>query len=125
MKFKFKKIMSDGLPFLRRLSVYHKKGSIKFHLMTNDDKCQPHTHPWDYVSFLILPYREWLDGIQLYHSPFSLLRRQTNQRHRITLYRFMGIKIPAFTIGNYGNKKQLCSFCQALGYCKTTGLKVT
>ena len=122
-KFKFKTILQEGMPFLRRFSLYHKKGSIKFHLMTNDDKCKPHTHPWDYMSFLKFPYKEWLGGVQLYHHPFSLLRRTMNQSHRITLYQMFGIKIPAFTIGNYGNKKQLCSLCQALGYCRTNGKK--
>lgn len=124
MKIKFKKIVQDGIPFLRRLSIYTKTGSIKFHLMTRDDTCRPHTHPWNYVSFLILPYKEWLDGVQLCHHPFSLLSRTMNQRHRITLYNLWGVRIPAFTIGNYGQKKQLCSLCQSLGYCRTTGKKI-
>ena len=89
--------------------------------MVGDDKSEPHTHPWDFKSFLILPYRENLDGVNYNHFPFTLLNRSMNQKHRITLYRIFGFKIPALTIGFYGKKKQLCSFCQSLGYCKSEG----
>lgn len=117
----FKTIKDMGLPFLNRISLYTKDGSIKIHLMVGDDKSEPHTHPWDFKSFLILPYKENIDGIEYHHRPFTLLNRTMNQKHRITLYRFMGIKIPALTIGSYKKKKQLCSFCQSLGYCKSEG----
>lgn len=118
---KFKTIKDMGLPFLNRLSLYTEKGSIKIHLMVGDDKSEPHTHPWDFKSFLILPYKENLDGTNFNHPPFSLLHRTMHQKHRITLYRLFGIKIPAFTVGLYTKKKQLCSFCQNLGYCKSEG----
>lgn len=118
---RFKQVMDMGLPFLNRISVYTKNGSIKVHLMVGDDKSQPHTHPWDFKSFLILPYKENLDGIDYNHAPFTLLKRTMNQRHRITLYRCFGVNIPALTIGLYTKKKQLCSFCQHLGYCKSEG----
>ena len=119
MNVKFKIIKDMGLPFLNRLSFYTKNGSIKVHMMVGDDKSEPHTHPWDFKSFLIFPYKENLDGVDYNHKPFSVLNRKMNQKHRITLYRFLGCKIPALSIGFYTKKKQLCSFCQALGYCKT------
>lgn len=118
---KFKQIMDMGLPFLNRISLYTKNGSIKMHLMVGDDKSEPHTHPWDFKSFLLIPYRENLDGIELNHRPLTLLTRTMNQKHRITLYQCMGIKIPSLTVGFYTKKKQLCSFCQSLGYCKSEG----
>ena len=118
---KFKQIKDMGLPFLSRVSLYTQNGSVKIHFMVNDDKSEPHTHPWDFKSFLIIPYMENLDGEKHRHRPFKLLNRKMNQRHRITLYRFMGIKIPALTVGFYSKKKQLCSFCKDLGYCKSEG----
>lgn len=118
---KCKTIEDKGLPFLNRISFYTKKGSVKVHLMVGDDKSYPHTHPWDFRSFLIIPYKENLDGINYNHRPFKLLNRSMNQKHRITLYRFFGIKIPSLTVGLYTKKKQLCSFCQELGYCKSEG----
>lgn len=117
---RFKTIKDMGLPFLKRMSIYLPNGSIKLHLMLNDDKSEPHTHPWDFYSFhLFGSYKENLDGVNLRHHPFSLLKRTMNQKHRITLYRLFGIKIPVVTVGYYTKKKQLCSFCQELGYCKS------
>lgn len=118
--FQYKEIGDQGLPFLKRLSIYFPKGSIKFHLMLNDDRSEPHTHPWDFYSFHLLgSYKENLDGTMLHHHMFSLIKRTMNQKHRISLYRIFGFKIPCLTVGFYTPKKQLCSFCQSLGYCKS------
>lgn len=111
--------------FIRRISFYLKKGSIKIHFITSDDNDEPHTHPWDFKSFLIIPYKETLHlhttgkkMIEFRHKVFTMIERDAMDNHKTSLYRIFGIKIPALTIGYYGEKKQLCSFCQALGYCK-------
>lgn len=57
-------------------------------------------------------------------SMFTLNRKRAEERHEIRLRRFMGLKVPTLTIGWYGDKKQLCSLCQELGYCRTTGRPV-
>lgn len=117
--------------FIRRVSFYLKKGSIKIHFITSDDNDEPHTHPWDFKSLLIIPYKEktyikkfewgkdvFDTSIISKYKPFTLVIRKADEYHKTTLYRIFGIKIPALTIGYYGEKKQLCSFCQELGYCK-------
>ena len=141
MRFKAKVIRAGGRGtpqkgWLYRLSFYLKNGSIKIHLIVGDDKDEPHTHPWDFTSFLILPYKEeviqymglkpgevGLSDVTIgyRHKMFSIVRRTHDQYHRTRLYRFMGIPIPALTIGRYSKKHTLCSFCKDLGYCKQTG----
>lgn len=53
------------------------------------------------------------------HKPLALITRDKDILHRTKLYKILGIKIPALTIGKYSEKKQLCSFCKDLGYCRT------
>lgn len=143
MKLKFKKIYTsktekldheitgnDLVLFLIRVSLYLKAGSIKLHIMFNDDKTEPHTHPWGFSSFILFggyiettyPNNE-LSKDTLY-GMFSVNRKTCNEYHRVRLRRFLGIKIPCVTIGRYTEKKQLCSLCTKLGYCKTTGKPV-
>lgn len=122
---KFKKIVKQGKVFLYRINIYIKKGSIKIHLIMNDDIGEPHKHPWDFSSFLLFgAYKEFLDGNDLKHKPFSLLKRDKNQIHKVTLYRIFGVKIPCITVGRYSEKKQswckgfpLCDYCKKVGYC--------
>lgn len=129
-KIKYKTIKPNGnSSFIKRLTFYLKNGSIKIHLILSDDEDAPHTHPWNFTSFLIIPYKERIyekfDGIEkrmavrlnLYY-PLSINKKECNIYHKTQLYRIFGIKIPALTIGWYSNKIQLCSFCQDLGYCK-------
>lgn len=126
MRIKCKTIKLNGnSSFLRRLSIYFKNGSIKIHLITRSDKDEPHTHPWDFKSLLIIPYKEQVflgkDSklhLNFNHKSFKVVKREANDRHRTKLYKMFGIEIPALTIGWYGHKKQLCSFCSTLGYCK-------
>lgn len=130
------------------------KFSVKVHLFLQDDTEDFHDHPRDFKSFLIIPYREQMPAtfgnmfdclpdvakkanmvlaeviefpvvrLSIYYKPFQVVKRKMTERHRVKLYRFFGIPIPALTIGVYGPKKRLCSFCQHLGYCKTErGLK--
>lgn len=127
-----KKIYQEGKLYLLRFSFPIKTGTIKVHIIFQDDKEEPHTHPWNFISFLIIPYKELIVRkiefmgdveMQFYskykHYPFKILERDKNQLHKVSLYRILGIKIPAITIGKYGHKTQLCSFCKELGYCKT------
>jgi len=133
MKLKFKTIRRtvDNKRFLFRLSLYFTWGSIKAHLIIRDDIDTPHTHPWNYKSLLIVPYKETTftplvskSGQQgtlvmrYAYWPLKVIRRDCKTAHTTSLYRFFGIPIPALTIGFYSNKKQLCSFCQEAGYCK-------
>lgn len=123
---KTKTIRPDGkTPFLRRLSVNYKGKSLKIHWITASDNDEPHTHPWNFKSFLIIPYKEELhykDGNGLIgsinHPIFKVVNRTMYQLHKTKLYKVFGFEIPALTIGLYGEKKQLCSFCQSIGYCK-------
>lgn len=133
MKLTFKKITSGGNSFIYRWSIALKEGSIKVHLILNDDKDEPHTHPWDFTSLMILPYKEIVmppdgsfgmsydDAREERHYMFETVKRTHDQRHAVQLYRFMGMRIPALTIGRYSKKNTLCSFCKDLGYCKQTG----
>src|SRR5688572_20554125 len=61
MWFKYKSIISNqGNIFLRRLSLYLPKGSLKLHLITGDDSDVYHTHPWDFTSFILFGgYKEY------------------------------------------------------------------
>lgn len=130
--FKTKKIYSKGKLFLWRLNIYLKNGSIKLHIMFNDDTGTPHNHPWDFKTFLIIPYKEKVFNVtnttisdyniktvqELKHSSFTYLKRCKEHLHLTNLYRIFRTKIPAVTIGWYGNKQQLCNLCQDVGYCK-------
>jgi hypothetical protein len=116
---KFKVIRSGGKLFLCRLSLYKDDGSsFKFHLILNDDGDEPHSHPWDFTSIILFGgyYEEnvkygFLDlNVKLYH-----------QKHKIRLRRLFGFKVPTLTMGWYSEKKELCSLCKDLGYCRTTG----
>lgn len=122
--FKTKTIKSNGNSFIHRLSIYFKKGSLKVHLILSDDKGEPHDHPWNFKSLLILPYKEKIydslgNNREFKYRPFNIVRRDCKTKHLVQLYRIWGIKIPAFTIGWYGKKTQLCSLCRDLGYCKS------
>lgn len=125
MNVKTKTINTQGkIPFLRRLSVYLKSGkSIKLHLIIHDDLDEPHDHPWDFKSLLLIPYKEILykkdtQYPQFFkHFPFTIVKRNMSDKHITYLYRIFGMKIPAVTIGLYSKKKQLCSFCREKGYC--------
>jgi hypothetical protein len=52
------------------------------------------------------------------HRIFSINKKHHEQLHRVELFKVLGIKIPAITIGFYSEKLELCSFCKQLGYCK-------
>ena len=122
---KFKTIRKGGTVFLHRVNLYIKKGSIKIHLIMDDDKEDAHMHPWDFNSFLFLgAYKEIVDGKLFKHLPFTLVRRKCTEKHQVKLYRIFGLKIPCLTIGRYSEKKQqwceakkLCDFCSTVGYC--------
>lgn len=112
-----KLVWTLGKPFIYRLSTQHHK----LHLIVNDDLDGFHTHPWDFKSLILFGgYVETLsDGTVQKYSMFSINRKVATQSHQIRLFRICGIKIPTLTVGWYGPKTQLCSFCQELGYCKS------
>jgi hypothetical protein len=115
MKFlRHKSITRNDKPFLQRLNIYLKKGSIKIHLFLQSDPAELHNHPWDFKSLLILPYKEEVQMGNytkvLYHYPLKLVKRQADQHHRVLLYKFLGISIPALTIGHYTQKNQEWTF---------------
>ncbi len=128
---KIKLIRAKGKPFLLRISFYRKNGSsIKIHVMLGDDiDPVPHSHPWDFTSFLLIPYKEDIYMEKMgkftkvktyFHSMFTKVVRDRFLLHQTSLYSMFGIKIPAITIGKYSEKKQLCSLCTELGYCKSS-----
>jgi hypothetical protein len=122
---KFKTIVKRGKVFLHRLSIPFRDGSIKIHLIRNDDVGAPHIHPWEFSSFLFLgAYREQLDDQIINHLPFSVVRTPKTKRHRVILYRLFGFKLPCITIGRYSPKIQewceqteLCDHCKPHGTC--------
>lgn len=116
-----KRIYQNNKLYLLRLSFPIKSGTIKIHVILQDDIEDLHTHPWDYSSLLIIPYKEEFKYTKLRsHGVLTFLRNRPNTLlHRVQLYKIFGISIPAITIGKYGHKKELCSFCKKLGYCKT------
>jgi hypothetical protein len=122
---KFKTIVKRGKVFLHRLSLPFRDGSIKVHLILNDDVGDPHIHPWEFTSFLLLgAYREEVGNQTTNHWPLSVVRTPRNKRHRVILYRLFGFKVPCLTIGRYGPKIQewceqaeLCDFCKPHGKC--------
>ena len=124
MKIRVKTIHSAGNSFIKRLSIYFKKGSVKIHLFLDDDKDEPHSHPWDFTSWILFGgYDESIESDTggLLVKRYNFLNKNTkkyHQKHKVTLKRLFGIKIPCLTIGWYSQKKQLCSFCAELGYCK-------
>jgi hypothetical protein len=146
MKWKFKIIKNNSLmPFLYRLSLYFKNGSIKLHVITGDDSKVFHTHPWDFTSFILFGgYKEWQEvidhqsyidwyrikgmdnsseynriNIKYHYRTFSINKKLHTELHRVELFKLFGIKVPCITIGFYSNKIELCSFCKELGYCKS------
>ncbi len=121
----FKNITNNSRTFLYRLSYNLKKGSIKLHIILNDD-ITPHSHPWDFQSIILFGgYNEtiWPKAIKsIDHKTYRFLsinKKDKNIYHLVRLRRIFGIKIPCITIGLYSEKKQLCSLCQELGYCKS------
>lgn len=127
---KLKIIKTDNKWFMIRYTIYLKTGSIKLHIILKDDIDEVHDHPWDFKSLLIIPYKEILhtkdlefqnctEIAHINHHMFSIVKRNHKQKHKTQLYSISGIKIPAITIGRYYEKKQLCSFCKDLGYCKS------
>lgn len=134
IKVKTKSIFSGGKVFLRRLSIYLKKGSIKIHLITNDDADEHHSHPWDFKSLILFGgYWEsvikdtgdnWITTTYSKYPFLSVNRKLHNEKHKTKLLRLWGIKIPALTVGIYSEKIELCSFCKELGYCKLQGPKL-
>lgn len=122
---KYKTIISGGKLFIKRFSFYTKKGSIKLHIIFNDDGDEAHTHPWDFKSFILFGgYKEECEGKVNKYRMFSINKKLHYQKHKTSLFKIFGIKIPAITIGIYGKKLQLCSLCESLGYCKLNGLKI-
>ncbi len=123
---KFKNIKNNGKTFLLRFSKNCKVGSIKLHIILDDD-VKPHTHPWDFKSIILFggynetTYNPIYDfyKITTTYGWLSINEKQMNVEHLVRLRRLFGIKIPCITIGRYGEKKQLCSLCQELGYCKS------
>lgn len=135
----FKNIKNNGKTFLLRFSKNCKVGSIKIHIILDDD-VKPHTHPWDFKSVILFGgYNEttydeldeniidfvkktWQhDASQITRTYgwLSVNKKQMNVKHLVKLRRLFGFKIPTITVGRYGEKKQLCSLCQELGYCKS------
>lgn len=122
-RIKFKTICSNSNSFIKRLSLYFKNGSIKLHLILSDDKDAPHSHPWNFTSIILFGgYVEQVvmdDNIQENKFRFlSINKKQYFQKHKLSLRRICGIKIPCITLGWYSHKIQLCSFCTEIGYCK-------
>ncbi len=107
-----------GKVFLCRFSVYFPKGSLKLHLILKDDSGAPHSHPWTFWSLLLIPYAEYVEGVMLDHVWLEVVHRRAEQFHSVRLYRIFGVRIPALTIGWYGQKVRLCSLCTELGYCR-------
>ena len=105
MKVKSKTIKSnEGNIFLRRLSFYLKKGSLKLHVITGDDSAVYHTHPWDFKSFILFGgYREHVETREQRcqvaydvhrcrdYRMFSVNTKKHNERHRVELYKLFGI----------------------------------
>lgn len=118
--FKTKKICNNDKPFLRRLSIYFGKKSLKFHWITDDD-VKAHTHPWDFTSLILFGgYKEFNTTVIPLYKEFGWLdlnEKKADEYHRVELRRFFGIKVPTLTVGWYGEKKQLCSLCKEAGYC--------
>lgn len=129
---KYKNIKNEGKTFLHRFSWNLPKGSIKLHIIVNND-IKPHTHPWDFISIIIFGgYKEKISKLEGYenidktiwmteikHHPLSIIKRKMNTIHLVNLYNIKGYLIPCITLGYYNEKKQLCSLCQELGYCKS------
>lgn len=140
---KYKNITINNITFLHHISIYFKSFSIKLHLILTDDD---NTHPWDFKSLILfggyrernrtpsyLPVEEYRKE---FHNPFSyyftdrtygwlsINRKECENEHHIILRTFLGYKVPTLTIGIYSNKKQLCSLCKDIGYCKSNVITV-
>jgi uncharacterized protein len=129
VRLRFKVIRKQGRVFLYRLSWRTRDGgSVKIHLIVNDDLEAAHKHPWNFTSFPVLgAYKEEVDGVTVAHRPLTAIRRQVNERHRVILYRVFGRPLPCLTVGRYSPKLQpwcehqnLCDFCTPLGECADT-----
>lgn len=121
---------SYGAIFLIRFSFRLKSGgSIKIHLFLNDDN-GAHSHPWNFVSLVLFGgYKELSGDDKLLNTEkvygwLSVNRKEADVYHFVQLRRFLGVRIPTLTIGKYEKKKQLCSLCKDLGYCKSQANKV-
>jgi len=122
---KFKIITQDGRVFLFRLSFPLSDGSMKLHLIVNDDSGPEHRHPWRFSSFLLFgAYKEQVDNKVVNHWPLSLVHYEIAKEHKVILYRLFGFKLPCLTVGRYTEKvqpwcraKSLCDRCKPLGVC--------
>ncbi|MFL6127251.1 hypothetical protein [Actinophytocola sp.] len=126
MRLRFKVIRKKGKVFLYRLSWrMGDGGSIKVHLIVNDDLDGAHKHPWNFTSLSLLgAYMEEVDGVGVAHWPLTLVRRRASECHRVVLYKIFGHPIPCLTVGRYSPKLQpwcehrdLCDFCTPSGEC--------
>lgn len=126
MRLKFKAIRKQGRLFLFRASLQLADGgSVKAHLILNDDLDGAHKHPWNFTSFMLLgAYTEEVDGRIEAHRPFSLVRRYFYERHRVILYRVGPCRLPCITVGRYSAKMEpwcerqtICDFCRPMGEC--------
>lgn len=115
---KYKRITREGRGFLYRINFYLKSGSsIKIHFFNMDDiGTHPHNHPWNFDSLLIIPYKEEMyigDGVYTFtkrHSILTLVSKSYKDFHKVKLYRVVGVKIPALTIGIYSSKRDNWNF---------------
>jgi hypothetical protein len=126
VRLRFKIIRKRGRVFLYRISYGTANGgSIKTHLIVNDDLDGAHKHPWNFTSFTLLgAYKEEVDGRIEAHRPLSFVRRHANERHKVVLYRLLGHPLPCLTVGRYSPKIEpwcehinLCDFCKPTGEC--------
>jgi hypothetical protein len=123
----FKRITKQGKIFLYRFSQRtNDGGSIKLHLIVRDDLDGAHRHPWSFSSLLLIgAYWEEVDGVVEYHKPLQIVRRSASQKHKVMLYRFLGLPLPCLTVGRYSKKTapwcertaNLCDMCQVSGSC--------
>jgi hypothetical protein len=123
---KLKIIRRDNMIFIIRITLYIFNGSLKCHIILRDDPEKPHSHPWNFTSWLFLGayreilytpkkqmdvlYRDKYDVEHISHWPFTLISRECNQLHKIQLYKVFGRCIPCITIGYYTDKVQEWAF---------------
>jgi hypothetical protein len=130
---KLKIIRRDNKIFIIRITLYIISGSLKCHIILRDDPEKPHSHPWNFTSWLFLgAYREILytpmgqftgrfQGIftglddkhvieYIDHHPFKVIKRTCTELHKIELYRVFGRCIQCNTLGYYTDKKQSWDF---------------
>lgn len=126
LQIKFKRITQDEDVFLYRVSLKFRQGtSWKLHIIVGDDKGEPHQHPWNFTSFLLLgAYKELVEEKMIRRWPFQIVKNECTEKHKVLLYRLLGYKIPCVTVGKYSEKIQpwcerskLCDMCKSFGYC--------